>query len=154
MSSISPLDEKLERRKAIVDLLRMGDFRTQEDVASEMIRKGFPVTQATISRDLTELPAVKVGGFYRAPDFVGVSPLAKKMAEHGTGVAVAGENLVVLKTELGSAQTVAIELDNAGWKDVVGTVAGDDTIFIAVAGKKGRDAVFGKLKRLIHPGEK
>jgi len=146
------LDEKLERHKTILDIIQTEEAQTQEDLASAIRRRGFRVTQTTISRDLAEMNVIKMAGTYRTLNDTPVTPLEKIFLDHSLSAAPAGENLAVLKTKVGTASLVAIELDKANWKEVVGTIAGDDTIFIAVAGKKENETVLKKLNRLIPEG--
>ncbi len=144
--------EKVNRQKAILEVLERDDIGTQEDLVAVVRKRGFECTQTTISRDLAEMNVIKFGKAYRSLTDVPVSPLERTFSEHALGVAIAGDHLVVLKTRPGSAQTVAIALDRAGWKEIVGTLAGDDTIFVALPGKKEGETVMRKFKRLLPAG--
>ena len=146
------IDEKLERQKAILDIIQTVEAGTQEDLVSAMKRRGFRVTQTTISRDLAEMNVIKMGGTYRTLSEAPVTPLERIFSDHALEVKSAGVNLLVLKTRIGTAAPVALELDRAEWKEIVGTIAGDDTIFIAVTGSKENESVLKKLHRLI-PGD-
>ncbi|MFH1263896.1 MAG: arginine repressor [Pseudomonadota bacterium] len=141
--------EKLERRKTILNILEKGRVGTQTDLVREVRKHGFSCTQTTISRDLAELQVIKVGGVYRPWSEAPIATLERALTELGISVVAAGVNLVVIRTRAGGAQTVAIELDRSGWKEVVGTVAGDDTIFIAVAGRAECDAVVRRIRKNI-----
>jgi transcriptional regulator of arginine metabolism len=132
-------DLKERRHRAIADLIRSQPLPSQEDLARRLAGMGFAVTQATISRDLEQLGAVKVRRegmvSYALPDQLappGVNGdrLRTIIAEWVRSIDAAG-NLVVIKTPPGSAHLVGIAIDEAKLTDVVGTICGDDTIFVA-----------------------
>jgi transcriptional regulator of arginine metabolism len=133
-------DTRVRRQKLIAELIRSHQVASQEDVTARLGEHGFTVTQATVSRDLDQLGAVKVkrGGAscYALPDQLGgddraADRLRRLTVEWVQSADLAG-TLVVLKTPPGSAHLVAFAIDQARLPDVAGTVAGDDTIFIAV----------------------
>ncbi len=133
-------DSRTRRHKALADLLRAEAIGSQEDVTARLKAAGFEVTQATVSRDLVQLGAVKVkkGGAvaYALPDQIGASDwaaarLQRILAEWVQSVEAAG-NLLVLKTPPGSAHLVGLALDQAQLEEVAGTISGDDTLFIAL----------------------
>jgi len=130
-------DLKGRRQRAIADLIRSTSLASQEELAERLGAMGYAVTQATISRDLEQLGAVKVrrdGRLgYALPDqrAPATGPeLAAVVRDWVRSVEVAG-NLVVLKTPPGSAHLVAVGLDAADLPEVAGTISGDDTIFVA-----------------------
>jgi transcriptional regulator of arginine metabolism len=126
---------KAQRQRRIVQLLRARQISSQEELAELLGRNGEKVTQATLSRDLEELGAVKVREngrvVYRMPEEPppGEDWLKRMLEEFALEVTSSG-NLVVVKTPPGGANAVARALDAAALKDVIGTVAGDDTILI------------------------
>ncbi len=128
------------RRTQILDIIKSGSVTTQSELRRLLAERGVHVTQATVSRDIEDLGLVKTREGYRVPDGAaspGASPqpsLAVILKEFVRGVREAG-NLVVIRTYSGTAQSVAVALDNAPWPEVVGTVAGDDTIFMATPGE-------------------
>ena len=133
-------DVRLKRQRAIVELLREGPVRSQDEIASRLVTLGYTVTQATVSRDLEQIGAVKVrrGGLlgYALPDQLGdrdwaTNRLEKIFGEWVQSVDTAG-NLVVVRTPPGSAHIVSLAIDQAKLPEVVGTIAGDDTLFIAI----------------------
>ncbi len=133
-------DSRTRRHKALADLLRAEAIGSQEEVTARLKGAGFEVTQATVSRDLVQLGAVKVkkGGAvaYALPDQIGASDwaaarLQRILAEWVQSVEAAG-NLLVLKTPPGSAHLVGLALDQAQLEEVAGTISGDDTLFIAL----------------------
>jgi len=126
---------KVQRQRRIVQLLRRQKISSQEQLVELLGRNGERVTQATLSRDLEELGAVKVREngriVYRLPEEPppGEDWLRRMLQEFAVDVESSG-NLVVVKTPPGGANAVARALDGAGIKDVIGTVAGDDTILV------------------------
>jgi len=127
------LKAQMLRRDAIARILRRGAVARQAELVELLRREGFEATQSSVSRDLRELGVVKGGDRYLLPaaeDALTPSHFESVRAfirgYHG-----AGPNLTVLRTTAGAAQNVAIALDKARWPEVIGTIAGDDTIFIA-----------------------
>ena len=126
------------RHARIVELIRERAVRSQTELAELLAGDGVQVTQATLSRDLEELRAVKVGGAYLIPED-GTRPLRevedaparlhRLLRELLTGVDASG-NIAVLRTPPGAAQFLASALDRSGLTDLVGTIAGDDTILV------------------------
>ena len=126
------------RHARIVELVRQRAIRSQTELAEVLAADGVQVTQATLSRDLEELRAVKVGGAYLIPED-GTRPLRevedaparlhRLLRELLTGVDASG-NIAVLRTPPGAAQFLASALDRSGLPEVVGTIAGDDTILV------------------------
>lgn len=138
------------RRATILRILRGAHVRKQEDIVRLLREAGHDVTQSSVSRDLRELGVLKAGGRYLAPqeatrpleDFGALRPFV-------LGVAIAGASLTVLRTATGSAQTVAAAIDKADWPEVVGTISGDDTIFIATDTAAAQSAVVARLRNLF-----
>lgn len=132
-------DSKERRQRAIADLVRTELLPSQEELADRLADLGFGVTQATISRDLEQLGAIKVrrqGGVgYTLPDQLPAGSANGErvraiFVEWVSSIATAG-NLVVVKTPPGSAHLVGVALDQARLAEIVGTICGDDTVFIA-----------------------
>jgi transcriptional regulator of arginine metabolism len=133
-------DLRTRRQKALSDILRAEALGSQEEVTARLKADGFDVTQATVSRDLVQLGAVKVkrGGAigYALPDQIGHSDwaaarLQRILGEWVQSVEAAG-NMLVLKTPPGSAHLVGLALDQAKLQEVAGTISGDDTLFVAL----------------------
>jgi transcriptional regulator of arginine metabolism len=152
-------DIRTNRQRAIAEMLREGPVRSQDDIAARLASAGFAVTQATVSRDLEQIGAVKVkrGGAlgYSLPDQLGgtdwaAGRLQRIFAEWVHSVEPAG-SLIVLKTPPGSAHLVALALDQAKLGEIAGTIAGDDTLFIAVSNNADLDDVTERLRDLIRP---
>jgi transcriptional regulator of arginine metabolism len=131
---------RAERQRAIVDMLREGPARTQDEVAASLTSAGYSVTQAVVARDLEQIGAVKVkreGKLgYALPEKLGernwaADRLSRIFAEWVQAVDCSG-NMVVVRTPPGSAHLVGLAVDQAKFPEVVGTIAGDDALFIAV----------------------
>ena len=136
--------EKERRQQTILDLIRSRRIGTQQELARRLERAGIPATQSSISRDLDELGVVKHHGHYAVPQS------QNGAAARGLlGMEVAGENLVVAKCVPGLASAVAVEIDRAAIQEIVGTLAGEDTIFIAVADRRGQRAAVRKIWELF-----
>lgn len=149
-------DSRSRRQKALADLLRAEALASQEEVTERLKAEGFEVTQATVSRDLVQLGAVKVkrGGAiaYALPDQMGSSDwaaarLQRIFSEWVQSVEAAG-NLVVLKTPPGSAHLVGLALDQAQLEEVAGTICGDDTLFLALRDGVVPDAMAERFRAL------
>ena len=133
-------DCRARRQKLIADMIRSDGVGSQEEVTAKLAGLGIAVTQATVSRDLDQMGAVKVkrGGVlgYALPDQVTESDWAaarldRILAEWVRSVEAAG-NLVVLKTPPGSAHLVGLAIDQANLPEIAGTICGDDTLFLAL----------------------
>ncbi|NMO56384.1 arginine repressor [Actinoplanes sp. TBRC 11911] len=143
------------RHARIVELIRDRQVRSQTELADLLSSDGVQVTQATLSRDLEEMGAVKVSGAYLIPED-GKRPLreaenaparlVRLLRELLTGVDASG-NIAVLRTPPGAAQFLASALDRSGLTDIVGTIAGDDTILVVSRddGPGSGAALAGKL---------
>ena len=130
-------DLKERRHRVIADLIRGGALSSQEELAEKLSGLGFAVTQATISRDLEQIGAVKVRRAgqlsYALPEQVQAAPgprLAGLLREFVRSIETAA-NLVVIKTPPGSAHLIGVALDQSDYSEIVGTICGDDTIFAA-----------------------
>lgn len=121
------------RRAQIRRLLRKRTIRTQAELAQQLESMGHLVTQSSVSRDLREMNVIKDPEGYRLDDAVAAAPAADT-GGFVRGTAAAGNHLLVVRTAIGAAQRVAVELDRSGWPEIVGTLSGDDTIFIATSG--------------------
>jgi transcriptional regulator of arginine metabolism len=141
------------RQEQILNLIRTQTIRTQEDLASALKKIDIDVTQVTLSRDIRELGLVKGSTGYAVPQqegahFADVGSLRWTLEEFVRDATVAG-TLVVVKTAPGNAQTVAVTLDREKWPEIVGTLAGDDTVFVATPDLKTALHVRVKLLDLM-----
>jgi transcriptional regulator of arginine metabolism len=141
------------RHARIVEIVRNTPIKSQTELAFLLADEGIQVTQATLSRDLEELNAVKVSGAYLIPEDgqrplrdtdQGPARLLRLLRELLTGVDASG-NIAVLRTPPGAAQFLASALDRSGLSDVVGTIAGDDTILVVARDVTGGKALADKL---------
>ena len=133
---------KAQRQQVIADLLQAEAITSQEQIVDHLAEQGFSATQATVSRDLEDLSAIKVrmpGGAsaYAIPDHpheqvVPAGHLRRIFSEWVVGVDSSG-NMIVLRTLVGSAHVVASAIDRSGLDEVLGTVAGDDTLIVVAA---------------------
>ena len=143
---------KLVRHSRITELISEEVVYTQDELRKQLRRSGIHVNQATLSRDLRELGVVKTVNGYALPateEGAGPMPaLEHLLREFVTDVREA-ENQLVLKTTPGSAQPVAAALDSEGWLEVVGTIAGDDTILIITPSKTVCHKVAEKIRETI-----
>ena len=152
------------RRQLILDILGRESVRSQGDLLEILSRNGIEVTQATLSRDLVELGAVKVrqgkalvyavpgmGGDRTvrvAPGIDEVSSHLRRQCEELLVTARASANLVVVRTPAGAANYLASAIDHAGEPDILGTIAGDDTVMIITSGAQQSRALVSRLLAL------
>jgi transcriptional regulator of arginine metabolism len=143
--------QQLERRTAIVRILRDGLVRRQEDLVRLLKKEGYDVTQSSVSRDLRDLGVLKASGRYVLPP----DEVTRANGDFGTlaqfvrGIRRAGPSITVLRTTIGAAQSVAVAIDKAEWPEVAGTISGDDTIFIATASARAQDELVGRLQAIF-----
>ena len=135
--------QKTERQKKLLSLVRAKPFGNQADLRDSLERAGFATTQSSLSRDLEELGIVKHRGHYTIPKSDG------RAARGLLSLDLCGENLVIARTEPGLASAVAVEVDAAALPEIVGTLAGEDTIFVAVADAKAQRAAMKRIWELF-----
>ena len=143
---------KTARHKAILDLLDEGSVESQDFLQHRLERKGFDVGQATLSRDIHELKLVKGPDGYRRIDASsgaeGVLPSVMHLARQFVVEIRQAQNLLVVKTTVGSAQPVAAALDASRWPGIVGTIAGDDTVLVIATDKRQAQALARRIREL------
>jgi transcriptional regulator of arginine metabolism len=143
--------ERKKRHLRILELISTRAVHTQEELVELLNAEGWDVTQSSVSRDIAALRLIKVDGAYRKPvrDLSRTTdPDELRIAEGVLAVDPVGDHLVVVHTAPGEANRVAVAIDRLAWPEVVGTIAGDDTIFVAVAGPPGQRRVAASLRRL------
>ena len=125
-------EDQLQRRAAIRQLLIKAPATTQASLVTALKALGHVATQSSVSRDLREIGAIKTPQGYELPsvDNTGDDQVAA-VSDLLRSTTAAGSNLLVIRTGIGAAQRVALALDRSGWPGIVGTIAGDDTIFVA-----------------------
>jgi transcriptional regulator of arginine metabolism len=138
---------KRERQQRILGLIQAKPIGTQADLRTHLERSGVPATQSSLSRDLDELGVVKQRGHYTLPRTNGATTRGLLSLDH------AGDCLVIARTIPGLASAVAVEIDAAALPEVVGTIAGEDTIFIAVREAKGQRTTIKRVWELFGRGE-
>ena len=146
---------KTQRHASIIRIVRRERVGSQEHLRELLQAEGFDVTQATLSRDIRDLGLAKVGApdggsHYAAPPEGGVTlkpqleQLLPTMLASVDGVGP----LLVLKTAIGAAQALGSALDDAGWSEVIGTIAGDDAVLVITKSERARRAIGTRLKEL------
>jgi len=146
---------KTDRQNEIIRLITEKEIETQEDLASELRSFGYKVTQATVSRDIRELRLIKVaakgGGFkYARPDRIGTAVserLTRILTDSLVSVESSG-NIIVVKTLSGSANVAAEAIDTLAWPEILGTIAGDNTIFVITRHEAGTEEVSDRIRKL------
>jgi transcriptional regulator of arginine metabolism len=138
-----------DRRDALRRIIRDGVVGRQAELVRLLKRAGYPVTQSSVSRDLRDLGVAKLGDRYVLPED-SATPVAglAAVAAFVQDAVPAGPHLTVVRTTIGSAQSVALAIDRARWPEVVGTISGDDTIFIATASERTQRALLDRLRSL------
>ncbi len=147
---------KAERQAKILEIISAKTVSTQEDLVRLLREAGVEVTQATTSRDLQELRITKLmlpdGTYQYAAARLPEINISEKMHTVFSQCLVSTDwagNLVVIKTFVGAAQAVAAALDSFPWEEIVGSIAGDDTILVVVRNEKSAKQLAGKLARFI-----
>ncbi|ABY94761.1 arginine repressor, ArgR [Thermoanaerobacter pseudethanolicus ATCC 33223] len=148
---------KIARHAKILEIISEKEIETQEELAAELQKQGIDVTQATVSRDIKELRLIKVltedGKRYKyAPmgkvDSHITDRLMTLLSESIVSVDYAG-NIIVIKTLSGTAPAAAEAIDTLNWKNIVGTLAGDNTIFVLVRNEEALQELLEKFKKLV-----
>ena len=142
--------DRERRHRKILEIIASRPIRTQDDLAEALAAEGWSVTQSSVSRDIAALKLAKADGTYRRPVAVSPSPDQsdeRKVAEGMTGFDESGTSMLIVHTPAGEANHVAVSLDRLAWPEIAGTIAGDDTIFIACRNTKGRDSLLRRLRR-------
>lgn len=149
---------KRARQQAISDVVRKGRLRTQRELVAALRDKGYRATQATVSRDITEMGLVKISykgtQVYALPsaeavlaEQSGEGRLAELLGDLPIDMRESGA-LLVIRAVPGTAHAIAAALDRAHWDDVLGTIAGDDTLFVACVDEKATKRTRKRLARL------
>ena len=138
------------RRSMLAKIIREQTVGRQTELVAMLRKHGHVATQSSVSRDLRELGVAKMGDRYVLPD--SAAPAKNNfssLTQFVNARLTAGTNLTVLKTTVGSAQSVAVAIDTAQWPEVIGTISGDDTIFIATAGAREQRKLEQRLLALF-----
>ena len=141
--------DRRKRHLRILELISTRAVRTQEELADALSADGWQVTQSSVSRDIAALHLAKVDGVYRrARNAAGRDPDEVRIAEGVLTAEAAGEAIVVVHTPPGEANRVGVALDRLAWPEIVGTIAGDDTIFLAVSNQAAQRQVVKKIRAI------
>ena len=145
-----------KRQEAIRELLARKAIGSQTELLQKLAARGFRVTQSSVSRDLREMHVAKTDGRYVLPEALAAEAAVNGRRASTAGgfglirsVLAAGPNVLVLRTPPGSANLVGLAIDSARWPDVVGTVAGDDTVFVATASRGGQARVSARIQQMM-----
>jgi transcriptional regulator of arginine metabolism len=141
------------RHKAILDIIRSGEIASQEELMRGLQARNIEVSQSTLSRDIQELRLAKTGGVYTVVDSEPAArpseeSLRRIIREFLDDVAVAN-NIVVVKTGPGHASTVSQAIDDAGWPEAIGSIAGENTVFIAARSQKEGKRLERRIRELL-----
>jgi transcriptional regulator of arginine metabolism len=140
------------RHSAILDIIRSGEIASQEELMLGLKARQIDVSQSTLSRDIQELRLAKTGGVYTVVDSESATKSAddsfRIIREFLVDVAVAN-NIVVVKTGPGHASTVSQALDEAGWPEAIGTIAGENTIFIAARSEREAKKLERRIREVL-----
>jgi transcriptional regulator of arginine metabolism len=145
--------DKLYRRSQLLDVLKAEAVSDQAELRRRLAQRGIRVTQATVSRDIRELGVAKTREGYRLPEAAESAappqPTLPVILKEFLRDVRQASNLVIVKTHPGNAHTVAMALDLADWREIVGTVAGDDTIFVAAVGARNAARLRKKILAVL-----
>ena len=146
---------KSKRQNEILQIISSRDIETQEELAAALRERGYQVTQATVSRDIREMRLIKAasrngGSKYAKPERheTAVSERLIRILNDSLISVDASGNLIVVKTLSGSANVAAEALDNLCWPEILGTIAGDNTIFIVARTENDTAEITGRIRRL------
>ena len=144
--------EQIQRRAAIRELLTREPAATQASLVRALENLGLGATQSSVSRDLRELGAVKTAAGYELPSGpdAGDEQVAA-VADLLRSITPAGSNLLVIRTGIGAAQRVGLALDRSGWPGMVGTIAGDDTVFVATESAHAQKTLISRIEHATRP---
>ncbi len=142
---------KSYRQGQILKLIRSHHPRTQEDLARELRAIGIPATQVTLSRDIRELGLVKTADGYAqgALEAASSGPDVYTLTREFVQDVRVAQNLLVLRTHAGHANSVAVALDQADWPEITGTIAGDDTILVVAPDAKTAEALKARFLKVL-----
>ena len=147
---------KEKRHEKIIELIGQYDIETQDELADRLRNAGFQVTQATVSRDIRKLKLSKVPGGNGRQKYALLTGQNHQMSEKYVGILReafvsmdSAQNILVIKTVSGMAMALATALDNIDWKEILGCVAGDDTVMCVIRTEADTAAVMEELKKIV-----
>ena len=147
---------KTRRQTKILELIQKNDIETQEELSAYLVKEGYKVTQATVSRDIREMKLTKVALSNGRQKYVALNETSEDMTGKYTRVFREGfvsmdmaQNILIVKTVSGMAMAVAAALDHMDCHEIVGSIAGDDTIMCAVRTVDDTVSLMGRLRKLL-----
>ena len=147
---------KRRRHEKIIELIGKYDIETQDELADMLRREGFEVTRATVSRDIRELKLSKVPAYGGRQKYALLQHQEHQMAEKYEGILReafvsmdCAQNILVIKTVSGMAMAVGAAMDNLGWKEIVGCIAGDDTVMCVIRTSEDTESLMEELEKII-----
>ena len=147
---------KSARHEKIIELIQEYDIDTQEELAARLNEAGFKVTQATVSRDIRALKLMKVAGKYGKSRYAILTEPSVELGDKYTRILQdtltsldVGQNMLVIRTVPGMAMGVAAALDALKWKEILGSIAGDDTVMCVARDAEQAEIVAEKLKGIL-----
>lgn len=147
---------KVKRQSKILELIRNNDIETQEELQAYLVKDGFAVTQATVSRDIREMKLTKISTNAGKQKYVALNDAAEDLSEKYVRVFKDGflsmdmaQNILVIKTVSGMAGAVCASIDAMNMHEIVGSIAGDDTIMCAIRTTEDTVHIMKKLRRII-----
>ena len=147
---------KTKRQSKILELIRKNDIETQEELLAYLLKDGYAVTQATVSRDIREMKLTKVSVNGSRQKYTALNDNAEDMSEKYVRVLRDGfvsmdmaQNILVIKTVPGMAGAVCASLDAMNIHEIVGSIAGDDTIMCAIRTTEDTIAIMKKLRKIV-----
>ena len=143
--------QRHERRVAIAEILREKTVNRQSELVELLRAAGYPATQSSVSRDLKDMGAARLKNRYSLPDETagGNAESLQSVAELVRDIRASGPNLLVVTTAVGAAQRVAVTLDRTNWPEIVGTLSGDDTIFVATSSSAQQRRLRARLRQSL-----
>lgn len=147
---------KTKRQSKMLELIKKYDIETQEELSAHLEQEGFQVTQATVSRDIRELKLTKMAMGNGRQKYVALNESTEDLSEKYTRVFKDGfismdmaQNILVVKTVSGMAMAVAAAIDALGLHEIVGCIAGDDTIMCAIRSAEDTLGVMNRLRKIV-----
>ncbi len=147
----SAVAQQQARRRAIAQILERNTIVRQTELVRLLRAEGLHATQSSVSRDLKDMGAAKLNSGYSLPEHHNGDneQQLKDIAEFVRDIRTAGPNLLVITTAIGAAQRVAVTLDRIDWPEIVGTLSGDDTIFVATTGAAQQRRLSSRLQQKL-----
>ncbi len=147
---------KTKRQSKILELIRKNDIETQEDLLALLLKEGFTVTQATVSRDIRDMKLTKISTGGGRQKYAALNDSAEDLSEKYVRVLKDGyismdmaQNILVIKTVSGMASAVCASIDAMNIDEIVGSIAGDDTIMCAIRTTEDTVAIMKRLRKIV-----